>query len=120
MNALQKRRFKTLIEVVDATPRKDFNMSSLLHVCGSPACALGYYAAHRKFTAPFRRTYVEYLDGHKEYEALNDWFLSAETHFGLTADETVQLFDFSGCGGARTPKQVAKYLRKFLAAKEAT
>lgn len=80
--------------------------------CGTPACALGHYASRRDLQKTFR------LD--EDYIVVNDneviGYASQEIsdHFGITFGECAELFDADGCNNAKTAKQAAKYIERFV------
>jgi hypothetical protein len=41
----------------------------------------------------------------------------AAEHFGISTGEAMEMFDVSGCGGARTALQAARYIERFVAEK---
>lgn len=141
MNQTHKKRLLNVAKALREAPEpKYFKMSTFANgssdwtgegeppenFCGTPACALGHYAARRDLQREFkiwtdkRYGYAGILarsDGSSEFEA-------AAEHFGLTYDpydgdgEVYELFAPSGCGGAKTPKQAARYIERFVARKE--
>ena len=127
-------------EIIDAPKINDYveqyNQSLLANDCGTPACALGHYG----FNTPKRWGYSYSLEEDPncpgtflaygvlrpaEYfrKTLEDpvtgkfltlVFSQAAHEFGLTAAETLELFDADGCGNAQTAKDAAKYIRQFV------
>jgi hypothetical protein len=90
-----------ILDTADAEHRKNgeptYSQWCQFHLCGTPSCALGHYRA---------RT-----------ERARSLAFYEEKEFGLSQAETEELFDCDGCGGAKTAKQAAKYIRKFIARK---
>lgn len=86
--------------------------------CGTPACALGHYADRTDLQRSFRndlqrKTLVSTRCGYLvEYMGT-----AVNRHFGITADEAVDLFGPSGCGGARGPRAAARFIELFVAKK---
>ncbi len=84
--------------------------------CGTPACALGHYAARKDlqktFTLSGNRCNAAKLapDGSGRVGV-------AEKHFGISYREYLELFDSGGCGRAQTPKTAALYIERFVARK---
>ena len=85
--------------------------------CGTAACALGYAALHPSF----RRSGLKlgaadhWMHGPiwaPEFEGLFG-FAAGEAFFGLTGDDARSIFDPSA-GAGKTPKQVAKRVRKLI------
>jgi hypothetical protein len=107
-----------ILDAADALHRENkeprYNQEAFIHPCGTPACALGHWAAAN----PRRwRTDEEigmfrwvYLRANSSDEPLED----AGQEFGISPGEASELFDHDGCGAARTGKQAAKYIRKFV------
>ncbi len=86
-------------------PRYDQNLYR--HPCGTPACALGHWAAAnpKRFTVtPFGIPLT----------ATSYGIETAVLEFGIDFDEVEELFDVYGCGGAKTAKQAARYIRAFV------
>jgi hypothetical protein len=94
-------RLARILDTADAEHRENgeptYSQCLYVHPCGTPACALGHYVKRT------RRTQSRALDEAKE--------------FGLRHAEADELFWAGGCGGARTAKQAAKYIQKFIARK---
>ena len=84
------------------------------HTCGTPACALGHYAA---------RTDLQRFVGLDKW---GDLYLRANGYgtdhssnallgyFGLTGDESFELFGGDGCGNATKAIDAAEYIEEFL------
>lgn len=99
--------------------------------CGTPACALGHYAARTdlqrllkvvvqkdyrgaKFASlAFFGTEADGDDNCPQYD--DEKF---EQHFGLDYHEMEELFGGDGCGNARTALQAAKYIERFVKQKQ--
>lgn len=92
--------------------------SAVVPDCGTPACAMGHYAARTDVQRSF------YLSG--EGKVLNastqskfrvdaDAGTSMREHFGITDGESSDLFGSSGCGDAKRPKEAARFIEKFAA-----
>jgi hypothetical protein len=94
-------RLARILNTADAEHRENgeptYSQLYHFHPCGTPACALGHYIEHA------RRAPTFLFDRVKE--------------FGLSREELYELFGAVGCGGAKTAKQAAKYIRKFIARK---
>jgi hypothetical protein len=45
---------------------------------------------------------------------LNYWDAEIRDHFGINGVQALYLFGPQGCGGARTPKQAARYIERFV------
>ncbi len=99
-----------------------FTMVQFGHGCGTPACALGHYAARRDLQKTFKLN----PDAYSKNESMlvnNTGFrvgyddTEIENHFGIDSEESDELFNGSGCDDAQTPKQAAKYIETFVACK---
>lgn len=100
------------------------------HKCGTPACAMGHYAANFseriKWASTVLPRYIEYIRAREVSFNLDvpafkilggEWVsgTSAAVHeFCLTPEEGVELFGGTGCGGARSARAAAKYIRTFV------
>jgi hypothetical protein len=82
--------------------------------CGTPACALGHYAARADLQDEFFINHRGRLDTIERDELP---IRLAVKHFGLTEAETDRLFEMWGCGGATTPIEAAEYIEAFVATK---
>ena len=87
--------------------------------CGSPACALGHYAARLDFQRTFRLVFSwddfpTIHAGKREVGYISDEILA---HFGITEDDAEELFSGDGCGRAKSPKGAALYIERFVARK---
>lgn len=88
--------------------------------CGTPACALGHWAAANperwvaaynpglatKWSPVLRHNFVS--------RQLPDVYLEAMEEFGITDHQAEELFNGSGCGSATTAKEAADYIRAFV------
>ncbi len=94
--------------------------------CGTPACALGHYAARTDLQRILKVSILKNHEGipYATMDAFGgepgcDWDDEVVCqHFGITDDEFYELFDAEGCGGARTALQAAKYIEKFVVKKQ--
>lgn len=134
MNKLQAKRLLNVAKALREAPEpKKFRMDQwgyeTQHKCGSPACALGHFAARRDLQKAFS------LDKFGEIESrTGDVFTDAEKYFGLNTEsyddvfndsesevfndsESDLLFNENGCGGAKTAKAAALFIERFVAKK---
>lgn len=74
-----------------------YKQRSLIHPCGTPACAGGHWDA-----SP---------EGQELGGSQQDW----RKTFAINGKEESELFGGEGCGDARTAKEAAEYLRSFVA-----
>ena len=81
----------------------------ILHPCGTPACAVGHYAARRDLQRTFRITKNGSLPFADE---------DSYSHFGIDGEEYDALFSAVGCGNAKTTTQAARYIERFVKRKE--
>jgi hypothetical protein len=105
------RQAKVGDKIVDLDQKPD-------NTCGTPACALGHYAARTDLQRAFKLKHgdVQTTSGSPDVSGV------CYEHFGLLelwghGDEWIELFADNGCGGATTPLQAAKYIEKFVARK---
>lgn len=89
-----------------------FSMRRVKHPCGTPACALGQYAARPDLQSEFRlgndTSCVAVTSGRYSYRRLCD-------HFQITEDDCDRLFGVWGCNDARLPIEAAEYIERFVA-----
>lgn len=129
-----------LVKTLRSAPRekaKHFSMGTFIYsegddlveqnpnMCGTPACALGWYASNGEQRAfkigkipgrSYHQTALLSKVG-KDFVPYAE-FSSAEKHFGLDGDEEIEeLFGHAGCGGAKTTKQAANYIERFIVRK---
>lgn len=120
MNAQQIRRFENLIRSTAEADPKTFDMERAMHPCGTPACVIGNYADRRDLQRTFRlpstrsRSFCDLVVGGRGTSACGP---EVEVHFGLDMWEAYGLFNPYGCGGAKTPRQAVRHLKRFLARK---
>jgi hypothetical protein len=120
MSAKTKVRLDRLRKVVQAlreAPRAQkskFTMKCYVFVCGTPACALGHYAARRDLQRSFKlddrgvkTSAGARLGSPAEERPIHD-------HFGITPEQADELFGMSGCDAAETPIQAARYIERFI------
>lgn len=134
MNAVQRKRLLNVAKALRESPEpKAFTMGAFCdYFCGTPACALGHYASRRDLQRVLRVQQVaEYYN--EETGKSEPWFEMCNNegyitgyddeaavlgHFGITVEESDELFGSEGCGDAQTPKQAARYIERFVARKE--
>lgn len=104
-----------------------YNQTLFHHQCGTPACALGYYAHVSEGRFGFAKQgrgkralyqFIYYGDSNV-YGGYGSVRSGAVKEFDLKAYEVDELFSDRGCGGARNRKEAAAYVRDFIARKEA-
>lgn len=117
LGARRLLRLAKILDTADALHKKrgerPYYQGAIIHPCGTPACAIGHYAAHTpsRFRVNKRDESVSYLPSTilDDHEAR-----IAQAEFGISFDEGIEVFGWSGCGKARTAKQAAKYIRSFV------
>jgi hypothetical protein len=134
--ATGNRRLLRLADILDKVPADKrmpdylpaYYQRDFVHKCGSPACALGYWAAANKR----RWTVVDRLPRLKTPikkwpwpdrpglwdDAAQEFALDRAANDG-SDDEARLLFGMHGCGNAKTGPQAAKYIRDFVAKRTA-
>lgn len=95
----------------------DFTMVRLVNPCGTPACALGHYAARTDLQDEY------WIDAYGRFRCVSDDRGdddddSDAKHFGITSDESSELFGTEGCGEAKTAIEAAEYIEQFVAEHE--
>lgn len=125
-----------LVKTLRSAPHekaKYFTMNTFVHaeggdlvksnpnMCGTPACALGWYSSNKSQKA-FKIGKI-----HGETAVLSrvrnkfkpySEFVAAKKHFGLDGGREVEeLFGCDGCGNAKTTKQAANYIERFIVRK---
>lgn len=147
MNHIQEKRLLNVARSLrESADPKNFDMGLFVRsrvigkdengFCGTPACALGHYAARRDLQKllKIKVTYdpigiyregvttarVMYLGGRKNHMGSGNCMVIDEPiqeHFGIDDAENKELFDSTGCGNAKTPKAAARYIERFVARK---
>lgn len=119
------RRLAAHLETVDERNRKQtekeaatkpahsravfvYDQSKLQHDCGTPACALGEWAALHQKRGLWRGGFAPRLS--VECGPIS----SAAKEFNITFEEAVELFSAEGMGQAKTATAAAKFLRGFI------
>jgi len=137
---LTKRQAKRLLNVARAlreSPKpKAFSMVDYVwnrenaynHECGTPQCALGHYGSRTDLQRLIAPKYAWAYFGNEKSEmvhanlvyrddqqiVLSYWDTEIKEHFGIDADEAEELFGWGGCDNAKTPKQAARYIERFV------
>jgi hypothetical protein len=105
---------------------KGYDQGKWVNECGSPACALGHYAAQYPKRFVLNPNWVSPVGG-RPYPVIqlrgSDARLGPQStgileEFSITSSESEELFSGSGCGDATTAKEAAAYIRKFVARKD--
>lgn len=114
-------RLLNVVRALRESPRPEaFTMAryahdGIDHPCGTPACAIGHYAARGDLQDAF------VVDG-MAVRVGSEWltYSMIRAHFGLSVEEDVELFSEDGCGDAQTTEEAASYIEAFVARKEAS
>lgn len=105
---------------VDVVKEKEF--------CGTPACALGHYAARRDLQKLLKIGYgmtypdtiqprMAYADEGESRPGASFLDNALQEHFGITEQESYSLFGVNGCGHAKSVVEAAQFIEKFVAAR---
>lgn len=109
MNKIHERRLLKCAEITENAPLGRFSMKSYFHTCGSPACALGHYAAathYRVLPRPSKDS-PGYIDRPSQR--------IMEKHFGISEEEFGDLFvPGLSRNNEFTREGVAEYIRNFV------
>lgn len=96
-----------------------FTMKFFGFGCGTPACALGHYAARRDLQDVLSLTPTGGLglaDGTPAFDGWDEPVV--HEHFGLDYQDLRNLFSPWGCGGATTALEAAEYIEHFVTTKD--
>lgn len=112
-------RLRKVVQALREVPREQkpyFTMGRYVHDCGTPACALGHFAARRDLQRPFKILPNGSPGPKAEARYRGDWNLLGEAgaYFGLDQDQMYELFNIDGCNYAKTPAQAARYIERFI------
>lgn len=112
-----------ILDTADAEHRKrgepTYDQGVFASSCGTPACALGHWAAaHRRRWYFEDRWGISALIRPVLIRTEETGIAAAESEFQVSVREVLELFDTDGCGNARTAKQAARYIRRFVARKQ--
>lgn len=118
MTPIGKKRLLKLADILDAADAQHrakkeptYDQTRISHDCGTPACAIGHWAGFSNGRVKRDRTtgFVSLRDD-DETSIVG----IAESEFGIDEYQSDELFESYGCGGAKTAKQAARYIRKFV------
>lgn len=116
---MKKRRLLNVAKALRQSPDPGRFTMCTYHQCGTPACAVGHYAARRDFQEVMQIDQSSYTGGllfgvwgaTQKARHYQDFLCE---HFDITAVEEEKLFSISGCGNAKTPIAAAKYIEQFV------
>ena len=139
MNKRQAQRLLRVAKALRESPNpKAFTMECYVQgdeFGGTPACALGHYAARRDLQHMFtfiknpkrcnanssyaKLVTYQYMKDRKNIQYNNiecDIFYVTyiQKYFGITSNDMIELFGPTGCNNAKTPIQAAKYIERFV------
>lgn len=124
MNAQQEQNLRNVARALRESPNPDkFTMKRYGHGCGTPACALGHYAARPDLSGG--RLALVYGAGGTILVDRNGYLAAycegtVQSEFGLSRREACALFDGqTGCGGAKTATEAIDFIEAFIASKMA-
>lgn len=146
MNKRQAQRLLRVAKALRESPVPEaFDMEGFLHGdgfidsaeeaaeknwCGTPACALGHYAARldlqRLLQIKFKNKNV-WNEKLRKYQLIPTPYVKfagtnneisfdheLQNYFGVDNDQLCALFGGEGCGGAKTVKAAATYIERFV------
>lgn len=112
-------RLLALADILDEADAKHaakggprFTMRTWFHHCGTPACAMGHWAASED--AATRGWGWNASKGDIQCPSVGNLGNEIQKEFGINHLEVDKLFSGAGCGGARTGKEAAIYIRNFV------
>jgi len=120
---MHKERLLLVAKALRESAQPDKFAMWTYHRCGTPACAVGHYAARRDLQ-DFMQLAVDRDTGSLRFgvwgatKLANDyWDYNAAicSHFDITPDQREELFGADGCGDAETANQAARYIERFVA-----
>lgn len=132
MNKIQRKRLLNVARALRESPKpEDFTMVGYANLCGTPACALGHYAARTDLQKVFRlvvSVYVANYDGNRYTnpplrlrarprvrDAIGYAHTEVLEHFGINVPAAEELFGSRGCNRAQTAIEAAEYIERFVA-----
>lgn len=118
MDAVGERRLLTLAWDLDTADEKHrskkqptYDQHQIKHNCGTPACAIGHWIRRTRGRIALSK------DGvltHAEVFGSEGVSAVGSIEFRITREQANELFAGDGCGKAKTAKQAAKYIRRFV------
>lgn len=118
MNIHRQRLLNVARALRESPDAGKFYMDSYMHPCGTPACALGHYAARRDLQDAFIVAPASHGVGDLTTASGGACYYDHESvceHFGVSAPEAARLFSDKGCGGARDALSAAAFIETFAA-----
>lgn len=116
---MNKERLLNVAKALRESPSPHmFTMVHYGHACGTPACALGHYAARTDLQDAFELTQSGFLVTTDAGDGRHRTLFKTLEHFGINNDQENNLFGLRGCAEARTPIEAAEYIERFVAEHE--
>lgn len=114
---MNKKRLLNVAKALRESKNPDmFTMRRFSHPCGTPACALGHYAARGDLQEDFlfdqHSVLVRSDTGDTVWLDEEEGFVM--NHFDITEDEVEWLFGEEGCNSAATANEAAEFIEKFV------
>jgi hypothetical protein len=120
--AMNFERLRNAALAVRGAREDKFTMHRIVFDCGTPGCALGWYAYRMDLQSEFRIDACQLRPGVStyflSYKAKGSFLDAAAEHFGLSWEQASELFGSWGCGAARTPAEAEAYIVAFIARHE--
>lgn len=130
MNAFEKRFANTIISLRETRHVHAFRMADygteetrmtlfggtkIVDSCGTPFCVLGNYAFRVDLQRSFQLWKGDLCNSDRNHVDYDGPLVMA--HFGITAEEAMELFGPEGCGDAQSPDEAIEYIEAFVARK---
>lgn len=113
---MNKERLLNVAKALRETNFSDeFTMNRFGHSCGTPACALGNYAVRRDLQSAFSLSKDGSLRRRRGRIDLGIDDDAVLEHFGITFQQSKELFAQTGCGNAESAGEAATYIERFVA-----
>lgn len=120
---MNKERLLNVAKSLRESPQPNVFAMHTYHRCGTPACAVGHYAARRDLQS-FMQIAPESETGKLRFgvwgatrlaTGMNAYDSALTTHFGINSLEVDELFGADGCADARTANDAAEYIELWVA-----
>lgn len=112
MTMIYRQRLLNVVKALRETSRPErFDMGRWGGFCGTPACAIGHYAARRDLQRTFS---LSFWRGKLKVRGDRPAYPEISTHFGITDMEATELFGTRGCLDAQTVDEAIPYIEAFV------
>lgn len=118
MDIIGERRLLKLAGILDeadaahrAKKEPTYDQEQITHECGTPACAIGHWIRHSRGRLMITEHGVLL---HREVFGAEGIRFVGSAEFRISGEQAIELFAHDGCGEAKTAKQAARYIRKFV------